>query len=60
MLYFKKVMTLHVIFQFGIVCKKGWKGTSSNTVFMLGVLFGSAGFGMIADKYVDIYIRLIY
>lgn len=40
-----------VISEFNIVCKKGWKGTSSNTVFMLGVLFGSAGFGMIADKF---------
>ncbi|XP_035231370.1 organic cation transporter protein-like isoform X2 [Stegodyphus dumicola] len=39
------------ISEFSIVCKKSWNGAMSNSIFMVGVLFGSAGFGAIADKY---------
>nr|XP_015923338.1 organic cation transporter protein isoform X1 [Parasteatoda tepidariorum] len=37
--------------EFDIVCKKSWNGAASSSIFMAGVLFGSAGFGMIADKF---------
>lgn len=35
-----------------MVCKKSWNGAASSSIFMFGVLFGSAGFGMVADKLV--------
>ncbi|GFY77470.1 organic cation transporter protein [Trichonephila inaurata madagascariensis] len=40
-----------VVSDFNIVCKKSWNGAASSSVFMFGVLFGSAGFGVIADKF---------
>ncbi|XP_054714521.1 organic cation transporter protein-like [Uloborus diversus] len=40
-----------VLSEFNIVCKKSKKATLSSSIFMCGVLFGSAGFGMIADKF---------
>ncbi|XP_055934235.1 organic cation transporter protein-like isoform X1 [Argiope bruennichi] len=37
--------------EFNIVCKKSWNGAASSSVFMFGVLFGSASFGTFADKF---------
>ncbi|KAG8200531.1 hypothetical protein JTE90_000605 [Oedothorax gibbosus] len=37
--------------EFGMVCKKSWNGAASSSIFMFGVLFGSASFGMVADKF---------
>ncbi|PRD25419.1 UNVERIFIED_CONTAM: Orct [Trichonephila clavipes] len=40
-----------VVSDFNIVCKKSWNGAASSSIFMFGVLFGSASFGVIADKF---------
>ncbi|GIY28981.1 hypothetical protein CDAR_79151 [Caerostris darwini] len=40
-----------VLSEFNIVCKKSWNGAASGSIFMFGVLFGSASFGVIADKF---------